>query len=250
MKLTPRPSLAALAVLSLAALLAGCGGKNTAKALPNASIPVAGDTQQQIGNPTATTTGPAVVDVNVGGTNETATVPNGVTVTAGEPVAFFPAGSILVRARFPADAALFLNGVDTGVRLSKDDGRLLQNLVIPIGPAVVSVRQAVLQGGPRNASLGPIGQVVFRGVVFPDGTSSVPRTVVGIVPGDGETTNGASLNLTFYPLANGKVVTLRVEHANGSVLKTATIASEAANLTEITSDALIEDASLLELSVN
>lgn len=242
--------LAAVAALTLAQALAGCGGKNTADSVPNASIPVTGDTQQVAGNPTATTTGPATVDVNVGGTNQTATVPNGVTVTAGTPVAFFPAGSNLVHARFAADAPLFLNGADAGVFLSKDDGHLLQNLVIPIGPAVVSVRNAILHGGPRNASLGPIAQVVFRGVVFADGTSSVPRTVAGIVPGDGETTNGASLNLTFHPLADGKVVTLRVEHANGSVLKTATIAGGAANLTEITSDALIEDASLLELSVN
>ncbi|MCW5943474.1 MAG: hypothetical protein KIS66_14675 [Fimbriimonadaceae bacterium] len=250
MKPILRTVYAASVALAVAVPLAGCGGKNTAEKIPGASIPITGNTQQQVGNPTATVTGPGTVDVNVGGGSQTATVPNGVTVTAGGPVAFFPMGSVLVRARFAADAPLFLNGVDSGVRLSKDDGHLLQNLVIPVGPAAVMVRFAVLQGGDRNASLGPVGAVVFRGAVFADGTSSVPRTVAGIVPGDGETTQGARITLTFHPLANGKQVTLRVEHRNGSVLKTATIAGGVANLTEITSDAIIEDASLLELSVN
>lgn len=230
-------------------LTLGCGGKNTVSTVSGATIPITGETNQGSGTSESTVTGPGDANVNVGGTTETGKVPEGTTVTPGEIVAFFPAGSGFIGAAFANDTEIRMNGRRTGVFLSKVDGKLLQNLIVPVGPCVFTVGGATIQGGPRGSSLGPVGTVAIRGQVFADGSSSIPLKISGVVPGNGETTLGATITLTMHPSANGKTVELRVVHANGIVQKVATVAGGMAVISEINSEGFIENASTLELTV-
>jgi hypothetical protein len=222
------------------AAVAGCGG-NGGSVPPNPTnnvVQVDGGVVTQEGSVltgVAATDSPQTIEVDVNGTTTQATVPAGIAVTAGEPVAVIPANTLLLNGlQGGADrdpGAIIINGKPSGARVV--NGRIRPALALPAG------HYDLLAEGPfsvrQGANVLTIQQFLFHfdsnGHVL-----SLPIGLTGAIPANSSNNWTNSVTATFASAYASGNATLRITHLNGVLQRTVTIVGNTATFTDFAND--------------
>ncbi len=230
--------LGSLGIICVAGLmggvLAGCGSSTSTQGVSNL-VPTTGGIPTSPGtsnNTVAAGNAPQQVQVTVNGTSETATLPAGVSLTAGENVDVIPAGatpisgltygpsfhkpaSVTVK---PAQGqgSITVNNVDTDQTLSSN-GDLSGNLCFPPGEYTVTFIGPWTVTTSANANVLTINNnIVLNFPVDSNGIAGLPTAMTLNLPGNGGAlTNGpyATVQMPLPDFSTGSV-SLRLSDLN------------------------------------
>ena len=211
------------AAVVLSGVLAGCGGSGSVKGIAP-TVRTTGGVGSDTGTATAGTTAggtPQQVQVTVSdGSTQTATLPPFSTVPSSGVVGVVQPGPILEGLTHPSFHGVvktpkatvksfaetpyhvYVNDFDSGVTV--DTGGSLTGFLIlcpaESGPKSykISVTGPFTLVNGATSSL-TIGRFVFRVVVYPDGSVTVPNRISGNLPGDGGSFDGGNSVTVRYP---------------------------------------------------
>lgn len=161
-------------------------------------------------------------------------VPAGVPLAGGQTMAVLRPGSRLFTATFPPGTQVLVNNQPTGAQVNPTNGSLAQPLAFPPGQFTATLDNAFITGGSRQTSSLEVGVLRCDFTVFPDGSNTLPIGVDGIIPGDGQTTEGAYVTATFSAAAEGRSATLEIQHGGGVLRQTRTISNRSVTFRDLT----------------
>jgi hypothetical protein len=215
--------------------LVGCAGDATVGPDPGTPfVPANGGVTQNGGTSNETraaSENPQQVQVTVNGNPQTGSLPGGISLTAGEPVAVIEGGTLILqgmtvvggRTHQPGDIMVRRAGsqdyAHSGVFV-RADGSLSGDLVLPDGDYDVFLKGpfAVVNGNGRL----DIQSIVLHGQVR-NGVASVPTTIDGQLPVNGGTSYPLRLNIQMPAQFAAGFVELKVIHGNGILRQVKTL---------------------------
>jgi hypothetical protein len=246
--------LAALA--AMAVIVTGCGGSGGGTVVTPGSVTLKGGAATTSGTSTSTvdaTSGSVVVTTPSG--SVIGELPAGLTLPVGSGYAVVPAAtplftSITLASKAPGDV---FTSVDGGVTYTlakakatnRAVGSLTQGLqfdtplLIPSGKNVRIKIEGPFTAGQVGSQLSISGSLELGIAAIPssistDTTTTLPASVDGALPANGNSTLGKSISITAATqLFNGKSFTLKIVHNNGTLQKTSTISGGVATFSDL-----------------
>jgi len=223
----------------LSGSIVGCGGGlNNLPGIEPTPVVVDGGVETTSANVTdavVASEDPNTILVAIAGTNETVTIPAGVSVAAGQSIAIIPDGTEAIiglqgGARAPGD--ITINGKKSGAKVV--NGKIHPAIGFPAG------RYTLVAEGPFTIRQGS-STLTMQRVSFTfdcDGHSlSLPTKIAGSIPSNGSNNWQNSVTATFNTTYGTGPASLTITHANGTLTRTVDLdASRKATFTDFAND--------------